>query len=145
MAPPPKCAELCYSEVMQGKKKNVTILVVDDDRDIRETLAVVLEIEGYETLCAENGQAALDLLEKTEPLPSLILLDLMMPVMDAWQFRARQKESPRLRDLPVVIISAGGNVEQKAQNLEAAGWLRKPLTIEQLLRAVGAVISKARG
>lgn len=114
--------------------------MVDDDRDIRDTLAVVLELEGYPTICAENGQAALDLLEKTEELPALILLDLMMPVMDAWQFRARQKRDERLRRLPVVIISAGGNVEQKAQNLGAAGWLRKPLTIEELLNAVKAVL-----
>lgn len=119
------------------------ILVIDDDSDIREALATVLESAGYAVLLAENGQAALDLLKVERNLPSLILLDLMMPVMDGWQFREKQKSSERLSEVPVVIISAGGKVEQKAENLAAAGWLRKPFTIPLLLREVETTLHRA--
>jgi CheY-like chemotaxis protein len=120
--------------------ENKMILVVDDDLDIREALAAVLESAGYTVQLAENGKAALEALGKG-PLPSLILLDLMMPVMDGWQFREHQRESETLRSIPVVIISAGGKVEEKAENLDAAGWLRKPLTIPVLLAEVQRALS----
>lgn len=119
------------------------ILVIDDDLDIREALAAVLESAGYSVLLAENGQAALELMKIERNLPSLILLDLMMPVMDGWQFRERQKADPRLSAVPVVIISAGGRVEEKAENLAASGWLRKPVTIPVLLREVEAGLHQA--
>lgn len=112
-----------------------TILVVDDDAGIREALGAVLENAGYLVRLADNGETALGALAGPE-LPSLILLDLMMPVMDGWQFRSRQLADTRLREIPVVIISAGGNVRQKAENLTAAGWLRKPFMLPVLLREV---------
>ena len=101
----------------------------------------MLESSGYAAALAENGKAALELLVSADPMPDLILLDLMMPVMDGWQFRELQRERPALRDIPVVIISAGGRVEEKAENLTAAGWLRKPITIPVLLREIEAVLS----
>ena len=118
-----------------------TILVVDDDLGIRESLGAVLESAGYRVRLAANGEAALGALGSEPGLPDLILLDLMMPVMDGWQFRSRQLQDPRLREIPVVIISAGGNVQQKAENLSAVGWLRKPLMIPVLLREVEASLS----
>lgn len=118
-----------------------TILVVDDDQGIRESLGAVLEGEGYRVRLAANGEAALGVLRSDPALPDLILLDLMMPVMDGWQFRSRQLQDQRLREIPVVIISAGGNVRQKAENLSAVGWLRKPLMIPVLLREVEASLA----
>ncbi len=120
-----------------------TILVVDDDLGIREALEAVLSSSGYDVALAANGQAALDLLLRGRSLPSLILLDLMMPVMDGWQFRSRQLQQERLREIPVVIISAGGNVQQKAENLGAAGWLRKPMMMPVLLREVKACLRES--
>ena len=121
-----------------------TILVVDDDLDIREALGAVLEGAGYRVLLATNGEHALAMLGSGQARPDLVLLDLMMPVMDGWQFRSRQLQDSRLREIPVVIISAGGNVQQKAENLSAVGWLRKPLMIPVLLREVEASLAIQR-
>ncbi len=116
------------------------ILVVDDDQDIRESLRAALEDAGYGVLSAAHGDQALSLLAENPRLPDLILLDLMMPIKDGWQFRAAQREDPKWRGIPVVIISAGGNVEQKALNLEARGWLRKPIQLQVLLGEVRRVL-----
>jgi two-component system chemotaxis response regulator CheY len=122
-----------------SKIANKLVLVVDDDKDIREAIQLALEGEGYRVTCATNGEVALGLM-KSE-VPDLILLDLMMPTMDGWQFRSRQLQTPEWEAIPIVIISAGGNVEKKAMNLEAAGWLRKPIQLQVLLNEVSRVIS----
>ncbi len=110
------------------------ILVVDDDPDIRETLAELLQEEGYAvTSAAHGGEALLSL--RAEPRPGLILLDLMMPIMDGWQFRAEQKKDPELASIPVVIISATGR-DELVSSLGAAQFLKKPINLEQLLAAV---------
>jgi DNA-binding response OmpR family regulator len=119
-----------------------SILVVEDDADIRETVALALREAGYRVACAENGEAALAALGRE--LPRLVLLDLMMPVMDGWEFRGRQRAMPGARDVPVVILSAGGQVEKKAQNLQAAGWLRKPVRLETLLAEVANALEGER-
>ena len=72
------------------------ILVVDDDPDIRDSLREVLEDEGYEVACVGNGREALDHLKTANPRPCVILLDLMMPVMDGWQFRKEQKQDAEI-------------------------------------------------
>src|SRR4051794_10046482 len=95
------------------------VLVVDDDKDIREAIQSALVGEGYRVACAANGELALACLKVEKP--DLVLLDLMMPVIDGWQFRSRQLEVPEWEKIPIVIISAGGNVEKKASNLDAAG------------------------
>jgi DNA-binding response OmpR family regulator len=110
-----------------------TILIVEDDLDIREALSQILEDEGYAVLCASNGMEALTLLRADRPPPNLILLDLMMPVMNGWQFRTEQKADAALSRIPVVVISADGNVSDKASTIDAAGYLRKPIHIENLL------------
>jgi two-component system chemotaxis response regulator CheY len=115
-----------------------TILIVEDDRDIREIVATALHEEGYAALTAPNGEAALRVLREAPEVVDLILLDLMMPVMDGWEFRAHQREDERLRHIPVLILSAGGQVEKKAQNLGAVGWLKKPVQLGDLLGAVKA-------
>ncbi|MGK4006627.1 response regulator [Sorangium sp. So ce1036] len=110
------------------------ILVVDDDPDIRETLAELLQEEGYAVASAAHGAEALSAL-RTDPRPGLILLDLMMPIMDGWQFRAEQKKDPELASIPVVIISATGR-DELVSSLGAAQFLKKPINLEQLLAAV---------
>jgi CheY-like chemotaxis protein len=117
------------------EKATKTVLVVEDDADIREALSQILEFEGYHVVCAANGQEALSYLKDSEK-PGLILLDLMMPVMDGWQFRAEQQKDNKISDVPVIIVSADGRVYQKAAAIGAAGYLRKPVELETLLTAV---------
>ena len=112
-----------------------SILVIDDEADLRETLSIILNEEGYEVMSAGNGAEALDRLRSGAP-PSLILLDLMMPVMNGWQFRAEQRQDPQLARIPVVIISADAGVETKAAPLEVADCLKKPLELATLLRTI---------
>jgi CheY-like chemotaxis protein len=83
------------------------ILLIEDDDAIRESLAEGLRDNGLKVAAAEHGLEALALL-RTEPLPSAIVLDLMLPVMDGWDFRHEQLSDPALRDIPVVIITAAG-------------------------------------
>jgi CheY-like chemotaxis protein len=112
-----------------------TILVIDDDQGIRDVLLEVLSTEGYRVATATNGREALSQLED-RTLPSLILLDLMMPVMDGWQFRAQQSADPRLARIPVVILSADRRAKQAATLLGAAGCLVKPVGLDELLSVV---------
>lgn len=111
------------------------VLVVDDDAEIRETLEEVLSDHGYAVACASNGLEALRYLRAAAP-PCVILLDLMMPVMDGWEFRSHQRADPALSGIPVFVVTAGGNCEDAARKLEAAGCLRKPLALEKLLSVV---------
>lgn len=113
------------------------VLLVDDDRDIREVLSDALESEGYCVMAAADGLEAIDALREA-PRPCVILLDLMMPRMDGWQFRAEQSRDPTLEGIPVVILSADTAVAAKAKQLKAAGHLRKPVPLDALLDAVRA-------
>jgi CheY-like chemotaxis protein len=109
------------------------ILLIEDDPDIREAIQDVLTDEGYQVVVADTGMQALDRLRAGGPLPDLILLDLMMPVMDGWQFRAEQKRHPAWNAIPVIVLSAVGNTHEKADSIGALGCLRKPLDIDELL------------
>jgi CheY-like chemotaxis protein len=115
---------------------NLKILVVEDERGQREALAEVLSRLGYEVQCAANGSEALELMRHSESLPGLILLDLMMPVMDGWQFRAEQRRDRVLADVPVVVLSALGDTAQKAVQDGAAAFVSKPLHWQALLSVV---------
>jgi CheY-like chemotaxis protein len=112
------------------------ILVVDDDVDIRETLLELLEGEGFTVQGAANGQEALDRLRQGRA--SVILLDLMMPVMDGFEFRKQQLADPVLCDIPVIVVSAGGNCERSARELGAHGCVKKPLDVSKLLDSIRA-------
>jgi CheY-like chemotaxis protein len=111
-------------------------MVIEDDADIAEAIETILEDHGYSVSVAANGQEALDKLRSMAELPRLILLDLMMPVMDGWQFRAAQKAEPGLADVPVVLLSAHVDVRDAAERLGALAWLKKPIDIDALLKAV---------
>jgi CheY-like chemotaxis protein len=108
-------------------------MIVDDDYDIRDALSQILGDEGYECLAAANGREALDVLARAAAAPGMILLDLMMPVMNGWQFRAKQRENAAIAAIPVVVISADSNVAEKAAALGVDAWLRKPIELDALL------------
>jgi two-component system response regulator MprA len=113
-----------------------TVLVVDDNHDIRIALSDILEDEGYGVVHAENGLEALDKLRIGSPRPCLILLDLMMPKMDGAAFRRVQSTDPTIADIPVVIVSANLTRGQTAIPLNAAGALTKPFAATDLLDIV---------
>src|SRR5690349_6252863 len=109
------------------------VLVVDDDPDILQTLALCLSTEGYRVLMAANGREALDVVNKERP--ACILLDLMMPVMDGWQF-VGELDSRGRRPAPLLILSADRAVQGHAQKLRADAYLAKPFDLDELLGKV---------
>jgi CheY-like chemotaxis protein len=124
---------------MTGAAVPRRILIVDDDPDLATILAEVLTKAGYRTAVAENGQQALARLQ-SEHGWDLVLLDLMMPVMNGWEFRAEQLQQPAIADIPVVAFSGGVNPQQAAVALGAAAALRKPVGRDELLGTVGKVL-----
>jgi CheY-like chemotaxis protein len=113
------------------------VLVVEDDADILRAVVQVLEDEGYAVRAAENGRVALAALrEPGATPPCVILLDLMMPIMDGWQFRAEQLRDPALASIPVIVLTADGNAAEKAVLLNGVGALRKPVELLTLLEAI---------
>ncbi len=111
------------------------ILVVEDDVAIRQTLAEVLADEGFEVACAANGAEALAHLTRSVA-PSLILLDLTMPVMDGWTFRSAQREDPRLARIPTVVVSANHAAGSAVDGLGADAFLAKPFDLDSLMETI---------
>lgn len=109
-----------------------SVLLVEDDRDIRENMIEFLELEGYEVEAASNGLEALDRLKARTELPSVILLDLMMPVMDGIAFRREQRKDPRIAEVPVVLMTANGRAESHADQIAARALVKKPVDIDAL-------------
>jgi len=99
-------------------------------------MAQMLTIEGYTTATVANGREALDYLHSTRK-PNVILLDLMMPVMDGWEFA--RSLAPGARP-PIIVLSADRNVSAKAKEIGALGWLAKPFELSELLEAVRSVV-----
>jgi CheY-like chemotaxis protein len=120
---------------MTTPSSNPTILIVEDDASLRETLSMIIEEEGYRTALAANGREALNCL-RDAPRPCLILLDLMMPVMTGWEFRAEQRRDPAWAEIPVVLMSAAANSAEKLNALDATAYFPKPLDLEALLRTI---------
>jgi CheY-like chemotaxis protein len=118
------------------KSAKPTVLVVDDDEDIRTTIRDVLEDQGFAVTCAANGREALDMLLRDEPKPALILLDLTMPEMDGWTFRQEQQKVPRLAQIPVVLFSGHHDAGLAVQSLHVAALMTKPLRLDGLVTLV---------
>jgi CheY-like chemotaxis protein len=114
-----------------GREPPKTVLIVDDDEGIRETLSELLCCEGYVTACAANGAEALRVVRESPP--GLILLDMMMPVMNGWEFLAQKQLDPALEIIPTVVVSA---VVFETPP-KAVGCLRKPMNTDLLLELVG--------
>jgi CheY-like chemotaxis protein len=117
-----------------------SILVVDDDPDIRDILALILQSRGFTVRSADNGLRALETLDEWRP--RLIILDLMMPEMDGRSFRERQLASPELSDIPVVIMSAAHRLNDAARDLRPGGLIAKPFDLTELLRVVDALLDE---
>jgi CheY-like chemotaxis protein len=109
-----------------------TILVVDDDREIREILSDVLVQDGFAVATAKNGVEALAYLRASPP-PALVLLDLSMPIMDGPTFCEEQQKDARLAPIPVYAFSAAGNIAEKVRTMKVDGYLRKPPDLGELL------------
>lgn len=116
-------------------KPHHNILVVEDDLATREALALLLGAAGYGVTTADDGRAALEQL-RHDPHPDLIVLDLMMPVMDGWEFRNEQLADPQLSDIPVIVCSAAGPLHQHADSLHASAYLDKPVDPSVLVAIV---------
>ncbi|MDP9036879.1 MAG: response regulator [Myxococcota bacterium] len=114
-----------------------TLLVVEDDIDIREALDGLLSLEGFRVAGCCNGREALDWL-RSSPKPDLILLDLMMPIMDGWQFRVAQKDDPTLSSIPVLALSADATA--KAAAIDADAYLKKPADYETLIDTIDRLL-----
>ncbi|MHB8874895.1 MAG: response regulator [Myxococcaceae bacterium] len=115
-------------------------MVVDDDPDILEALSEILEVEGFDIRRARNGQEALERLGPNPP--HLILLDLMMPVMDGWEF-AQRLHQRKDGAIPIIVLSADRNVGAKARELGAVGHLAKPFELSELLEMVRSSLRQA--
>jgi len=122
----------------------MTILIVDDDAGIRQLLLLFLEHKGYTAKSVANGREALDHLQTDQPLPQLILLDLMMPIMDGATFRQAQQADPRIATIPVVVLSAAENIEPQAPLLTANAYISKPIEFDSLLQIVEQYCQRSR-
>ena len=115
-----------------------TILIVEDDVDVREAYHDVLEQAGYQVVTAANGRLALDWL-RHGGRPTMIVLDLMMPVMDGWQFRQEMRKLEELHGIPVVVVTA----HREDPGIDCVGRLLKPVPLGDLLGTVARVCTDA--
>jgi len=109
--------------------------LVEDEAETRDAMLELLAAEGYEALGAANGLEALSLLEKGEK-PSLILMDLLMPVMDGWEFCRELAARPACSDIPIAIVSATGQESLLPERKINAGLFRKPFDLVRLLNTI---------
>jgi DNA-binding response OmpR family regulator len=112
------------------------IMLVEDDDDLREALSEALIDSGHEVLAVDGGREALRRMRAFHP--DIVVLDLMMPTMDGWQFRVEQRHDPALADTPIVAISASHSSAARA--IDADLYLQKPLDAKQLLAAIEDVL-----
>lgn len=116
------------------------VLVIDDDRGMRDSLAMVLENEGLEAMVATNGAEAMECLRQLSRAPDLIILDLMMPVMNGWDFRSAQLADPQLAAIPTVVLTADTDASRQANELAVSHCLYKPIDVDSLLDVVARLI-----
>jgi CheY-like chemotaxis protein len=132
--------------VNEGFKHRCSVLVVEDDAELREVLRVALTTEGYEVVTVPHGRSALQHLRSTADT-CMILLDLSLPVMDGRQFRIAQLRDRALAWIPVVVLSGEVDAAREARELGALSFVRKPVDIDQLrqaVRHVGCSLSQPR-
>jgi signal transduction histidine kinase len=125
------------SPEFQKRASDRSLLVVEDDEDIRETLVSLLSMEGFRVTGRSNGHEALVWLRES-PKPDLILLDLRMPIMDGWQFRVAQKGDPQLARIPAIALSADSTA--KAAAIDAEAYLKKPVDYDTLLDTIDRLL-----
>lgn len=118
-----------------------SILVIEDDRDIREALVDCLTEEGYRVSSASNGSEGLMRLRSVDAT-NLIILDLMMPVMNGQEFRKQQLADQNLAKIPVILLTADMMAQTRAEEMQTEAFLRKPIDLEDLLSAVKKAIAQ---
>jgi DNA-binding NtrC family response regulator len=128
------------SQSVAAAKTPRTLLIVDDDRDVRDVLQEVLEDAGYSVVCVEHGEEALAYLQ-VGPRPDAILLDLFMPVMSGWDFARHVRNYPHLASIPMVVITCS----EPYWGYPCPLVLRKPLDLQQLLVTVGDLVQSSSG
>jgi two-component system chemotaxis response regulator CheY len=121
----------------------MTILVIEDDSAIREMLVQTLEEEGFAAVSAADGMEALSYLQASSGLPCLILLDLMMPRMNGWQFREIQQNHPAIGSIPVVVLSARPDVRAYHTEIIVDGYLPKPVNFDLLMKIIRRYCSQS--
>ena len=119
------------------------ILVIDDDCQIRDTLATVLSLFSYDVVTAMDGQAGLEKL-KSDHSFDLILLDLMMPNMTGFEFREKQLEIEALRFIPTIVMSSLPEVKEIAKKMQTKSFLNKPLDLDSLIMAISTAIASEK-
>jgi CheY-like chemotaxis protein len=122
-------------------RSSIDILLAEDDEDLREAMIDTLHDAGYSVEGVGNGRDALEWLEVTAEPPKIILLDLMMPVMDGWQFLDERRKTPKVASVPVVVLSANGNFVEKN---ETVAFLRKPVRVQPLLAIIASYCAASR-
>ncbi len=115
-------------------KPDVSVLIIDDDQDIRDLLVEILRDEGYSIATASNGVEALEVLETV--LPRLILLDLNMPVMSGTEFNDARRKDPALRAIPTIVMTAADRIKNRVEGFDIVDAVPKPIHLDHLLRLV---------
>jgi DNA-binding response OmpR family regulator len=123
-------AEPGRRELLSDTPTGLSVLIVEDDDDLRDLLALMLEDEGFQVDTARHGREALD--RASAHMPDVILLDMKMPVMDGWTF-AIEFELRYGRSVPILVMTAADHAARRALEIGAAGWISKPFRYEQLL------------
>ena len=113
--------------------KEGQVLIVEDDLDTRDMMSRFLELEGFRVRAAANGQQALEMLQES-PNACVILLDLMMPVMDGWEFRRLQVADARLQRIPTIVVSAAPR--DRVREVIADAYVSKPVDMDVLLAQI---------
>ena len=130
-------------KLLADKRSGPPVLVVEDDREQRETLCAMLELEGFRHAEAANGREALEYLNESQA-PCLVLLDLEMPVMNGWEFRENQLADESLSRIPVVVVTANDDgLGKRFPGVEAFLW--KPLKFEKLVPVLNRLCSRKKG
>ncbi len=123
------------------------VLVCDDAAEIRQLIRINLELEGYEVVEASDGQVALEILQnRTQPLPDVITLDALMPRRDGWWALSMIRADPRLKQIPIVMVTASVQPHDRAQAERVAvdGFVAKPFEPDELLALIGALAMSGR-
>lgn len=121
-------------------KNAARILVVDDDRDIRESLHEALEDCGYAVAEAVDGLDAIEQMRAAPDLPDLVLLDLMMPRMNGMEFRKEMVKEERLKSVPVLVLTADASARSKAEAMGVDGYLLKPIRLRDLYDLIAKLV-----
>ena len=120
-----------------------TILIVDDEPDILITISQMLKIKGYKVIEANDGKECLQILNKSNSIPDLILLDIMMPEISGWDVAAKIKEKPEWKNIPIVFLTAKGDTMSIGMGeMTSEDYIVKPFDINNLMIRIKKIMEK---